>query len=126
MAFVDTNILLRWLLADHPELTPKAEKLIASAHSGELVVTTLVASEVAYVLRGSGRDRAQTASALNLIAATPTLRYEHEGVMAEVIGYFREYGLDFTDCYLVARAHWAKQPLRTSDKKLLRLFDAIA
>jgi len=51
MAFVDTNIVLRYLLGDHPQLTKKAERLIAGADARELIITDVVVAEIVYVLR---------------------------------------------------------------------------
>ena len=67
MVLVDTNILLRWLLGDHNELSPKAEKIVQEAKSSSLLVTDIIVAEIVYVLRGTGRDRQQTSEALLLI-----------------------------------------------------------
>jgi predicted nucleic acid-binding protein len=111
MTLVDTNILLRWLLGDHKELSPKAEKIIKDAKTGTLLVTDIVVAEIVYVLRGTGRDRQQTSEALLLIGRAEAFKYENEELMMEVTRLLTEIKLDFTDCYLLARARREKLSL---------------
>lgn len=120
MAFVDTNILLRWLLNDHKELSPKAEKLVALAKPSSLVVTDIVVAEVVYVLRGTGRDRVQTSEALSLIGRTPALKYENHDLIFDVITLLSKTTLDFADCYLLARTRRENARLETFDVSLRR------
>ena len=124
MAFIDTNILLRWLLGDRAELSKKAEKLIDNAKSASLLVTEIVASEIVYVLRGTGRDRHQVAEALLLIGRTPSLKYENEELMQDVINLIASTSLDFADCYLLARAKRENIGLETYDKQLTNKYRA--
>lgn len=123
MAFVDTNILLRWLLGDHAELSAKAEKIIAESSPGELIVTEIVTSEIVYVLRATGRDRKQTIIALNLIASTDGFSYEHEDLMGQIIGFFEQSSLDFADCYLVARSIRGNKTLQTFDLEMNKFYE---
>jgi predicted nucleic acid-binding protein len=122
MTLVDTNILLRWLLDDHKELSPKAEKIIKDATAGTLLVTDIVVAEIVYVLRGTGRDRQQTSEALLLIGRTESFKYENEELMMEVTRLLTEIKLDFADCYLLARAHREKLSLATFDRSLNKFY----
>jgi predicted nucleic acid-binding protein len=121
MTFIDTNILLRWLLGDHTELSPKAEKLVQLAKPATLLITDLVAAEVVYVLRSTGRDRDQTSEALLLLGRTTAFRYENDDLMMEIIKLLGETGLDFADCYLLARTRREKLNLETFDDQLRKL-----
>lgn len=118
MAFVDTNVLLRWLLGDHRELSPKAEQLVNQAKPGSLIVTDLITAEVVYVLRSTGRNRRQTGEALSLLGRTAAFRYENEELLTEIVNLFASTKLDFADCYLLARAKREKTGLKTFDKLL--------
>lgn len=122
MAFVDTNILLRWLLGDHPTLSHKAESLVDKAKPGSLVVTDIIVAEVVYVLRGTGRDRQQTSEALSLISRTPAFKYENEELVNEVTALITSTKLDFADCYLLARAQREQTGLETFDEALRKKF----
>jgi predicted nucleic acid-binding protein len=118
MAFVDTNVLLRWLLGDHKELSPKAEELIKHATPATLLITDIVVAEIVYVLRSTGRDREQTSEALLLLERTEAFRYENKDLILEIIGLLTELKLDFADCYLLARARRESVAVETFDKAL--------
>lgn len=118
MVFVDTNVLLRWLLGDHQELSAKAEELVQRAKPGSLIVTDIIVAEIVYVLRSTGRDRQQTGEALLLIGRTPVFKYENDELMTEIIDLLIGTSLDFADCYLLARAKREKVSLETFDEAL--------
>lgn len=122
MAFVDTNIVLRWLLGDHQELSAKAERLVEKGKPGSLVVTDIVVAEIVYVLRGTGRDRQQTAEALSLIGRTLAFKYENDELTAEIINLLTTTNLDFADCYLLVRAKREKMGLETFDEALRKKY----
>ncbi|SRR5581483_85198 len=122
MAFVDTNVLLRWLLGDHKELSAKAEVLIQRAKAASLLVTDIVAAEVVYVLRGTGRDRQQTAEALLLIGRTAAFKYENDELITEITSLLTNTSLDFADCYLLVRAKRERVGLETFDTQLRKKY----
>jgi predicted nucleic acid-binding protein len=122
MTFVDTNILIRWLLGDHKELSLKAEKIVQAAKPATLLLTDVVVAEIVYVLRGTGRDRKQTSEALLLIGRTSAFKYENEELIMEVTRLITEIKLDFADCYLLARSRREKRGLETFDKALNKFY----
>jgi len=124
MQLIDTNVILRWLLGDHEELSAKAETLIKEAKPSTLFVTDVIVAEIVYVLRGTGRDREQTSEALLLIGRIEAFKYENEELVMEIINLLVSTGLDFADCYLLARAHPEKLGLLTFDKPLEKLYAA--
>ncbi len=123
MVFIDTNILLRWLLGDHEALSQKAERIVTSANKNSLIVTDIVVAEAVYVLRGTGRDREQTAEALLLIERTDTFKYENSELILDIVRLISDTTLDFADCYLLSRAKREGVDLATFDAKLLKLFN---
>lgn len=124
MAFVDTNIVLRWLLGDHKELSVRAEKLVEAIEPGGLVVTDIVMAEIVYVLRATGRDREQTSEALLLLARTPAFAYEHEELAMDIVRLLTGVRLDFADCYLLARSRRERAGLQTFDVALQKAYAA--
>lgn len=120
--FVDTNVILRWLLGDHPELSARAEVLVNRAGSDRLVVTDIVMAEIVYVLRGTGRDREQTAEALLLLLRTEAFEYEHPELVQTIIELLTSTKLDFADCYLLARVRREHVGLATFDAALEKLY----
>ena len=126
MAFVDTNIVLRWILGDDKLLTPKAEKLVDAAKPGSLIITDVVVAEVVYVLRGTGRDRMQTVEALEFLMRTPSFTYENEELTQDIMGLLGSTKLDYADCYLVARALRSGAGLATFDVAMRKKFDRLS
>lgn len=122
MTFVDTNILLRWLLDDHPKLSPKSEKIVQTAKPATLLITDIIVAEIVYVLRSKGHDRQQTSEALLLIERTEAFKYENAELIMEVINLLTKTSLDFADCYLLARAWREKTGLETFDDQLRKLY----
>lgn len=122
MVFVDTNIIIRWLLGDHPELSAQAEKIVKKAGEGGLVITDVVVAEIVYVLRGAGYDRHQTTEALLMLERTPAFHYESPELVLDVVRIMGERALDFADCYLLVRARRERTGLETFDKALLKLY----
>ena len=124
MQLVDTNIVLRWLLDDHKELSPKAEKLLEQAKPSTFLVTDIVVAEITYVLRSTGRDRKQTSEALLLVGRTEAFKYENEELVMTIINLLIEINLDFADCYLLARTCREKLGLVTFDNLLEKTYFA--
>lgn len=124
MVLVDTNILLRWLLGDHKELSLKAEELVIAAKPGSLLITDIVVAEIVYVLRSTGRDRQQTSEALLLLGRTAAFKYENDDLIIDILRLLTETSLDFADCYLLARARREKLHLETFDDRLCKLYRA--
>ncbi len=122
MKFVDTNVLLRWLLGDHKELSAKAETIVKNAKPATLLITDIVVAEIVYVLRSTGRDRQQTSEALLLIGRTVAFKYENIELISEIIKLLTSINLDFADCYLLARARREKLGLETFDQSLRRQY----
>jgi predicted nucleic acid-binding protein len=122
MRLIDTNIILRWLLGDHKELSLKAEKLVDKSRPATLLVTDVVIAEIVYVLRGTGRDRRQTSEALLLIGRTKAFKYENEGLVLNITDLLVGTNLDFADCYLLAKARREKLGLETFDSSLEKLY----
>lgn len=125
MALIDTNIILRWLLGDHKELSPRAEQLIQEAKPATLLVTDVIVGEIVYVLRSTGRDRRQTSEALLLLGRTEAFKYENEELTMEITGLLIETNLDFADCYLLTRARRDRLGLNTFDGPLKKRYLAI-
>lgn len=124
MKLVDTNIVIRWLLGDHKELSSKAESLIEQSKPSTLLVTDIVVAEITYILRSTGRDRNQTSEALLLIGRTRAFKFENEELVMTIISLLVVTKLDFADCYLLARARREKIGLSTFDKALEKMYSA--
>jgi predicted nucleic-acid-binding protein len=98
---VDTNIVVRYLTADHPEQFAKASVLI---HGEDVYVCTTVLLETEWVLRGGYRfSRDRINAALTAFAGLPRVNLEDPALAAKALDWMRS-GLDFADALHLAKA----------------------
>lgn len=113
MALVDANVILRYLLNDHPIMSQEAREIILSGAE----TTPEILAEVVYVLRGVYKvDRSSISAALEsflqeiTIAQKPAIRY--------ACRLFGTRSLDFVDCLLAGYHHMDGIEVITFDEKL--------
>jgi predicted nucleic-acid-binding protein len=119
MQFVDANIVLRYILGDHEELSEKAKE---NLEYEELEMPFEVIAEVVYVLEGvygSGRSEIQ-AGVLGLLKY-PNIRTSDEEVLKQAFQIFSEKNLDFVDALLVGYHNVRKAKVFSFDKKMNKL-----
>ena len=104
--FVDTNVFLRHLLADHPEQSPRALALFRAVEAGGRSVWTthLVVAELVFVLQGQHYQlpRPQIASLLLSLFDLPHLKVPQKAVLRRAFELYLEHTIDFIDCYHAA------------------------
>lgn len=102
-AFIDTNILIRHLTGDPPDLAARASRLLAEAD--ELLVADLIVAEVVYVLESFYKvGRAQIAEAVRAIVGFGTTRLVDEELVLRAVEIYELHRIDFAEAYLVASA----------------------
>jgi predicted nucleic acid-binding protein len=102
-AFVDTNVLIRHLTGDPPELAARATRYLGVAD--ELLLPDLILAEVAYVLESFYEvPRAQVATTLRAVLAYPAIRVLDADLLQRAVEVYEIHRLDFADAYLVASA----------------------
>ena len=102
-AFVDTNVLIRHLTGDPPELAVRATRYLAAAD--ELLLPDLILAEVAYVLESFYETpRAHVATTLRAVLAFPAIRVVDADLLQRAVEVYEVHRLDFADAYLVASA----------------------
>lgn len=100
-AFVDTNVLIRHLTGDPPELAVRATRYLAAAD--EQLLPDLILAEVAYVLESFYETpRAQVATTLRAVLAFPAIRVVDADLLQRAVEVYEIHRLDFADAYLVA------------------------
>jgi len=115
MKRIDANVILRYLLNDHAEMSAQAEQIIGEG------ADTLpeVLAEVVYVLRGVYHaSREDIAGALLHILAVVSV--EHDAVMVRAVQIFAHSSLDFVDCILIAYHEIDHVDVFSFDKKLMK------
>ncbi len=104
---LDTNILLRFLLADHDELSPKAARLFQRAADREclLILTDLVIAEAVWVLTSFYRlERKPVADSLAKLIVRAGVHCPDLDPVLDALTRFKTTNCDFYDCYLAAQA----------------------
>ena len=101
MLGIDTNVLVRYLAADHPEQSRKAKTLIDSQ---EVFVSTTALLESEWVLRSAyGFSSVEVANALAAFAGLPTVTVEDTALAARAFDWATQ-GMDFADALHLAKA----------------------
>jgi predicted nucleic acid-binding protein len=104
---LDTNILLRFLLADHAELSPKATRLFQRAAEREylLILTDLGIAEADWVLTSYYKlKRAAVAESLAKMLVRVGVHCPDLDQVLDALNRFHTTNCDFYDCYLAAQA----------------------
>ena len=102
-AFVDTNILVRHLTGDPPEMAARATRFLATAR--DLLVTDLVVAETVCVLESFYKaPRGQVAEAMRSLIAFDSIVVVDPALLLRAIEVYETDRLDFAEAYLVANA----------------------
>ena len=102
-AFVDTNILVRHLTGDPPELAGRATRFLAEAE--QLLLVDLVLAEMVYVLESYyDVERRRVAELARSVLAFPAVVTIDDALLLRTIELYEVERLDFADAYLVASA----------------------
>ena len=113
MPIIDANVILRYLLKDHPALSESAKDVILAGAQ----TTAEILAEVVYVLKGVYHaDRPMIAETLEAFIREVTIPNKPAVTYA-----FRLYGktsLDFVDCLLAGYHHMNGEEVVTFDEKL--------
>lgn len=98
--FVDTNLFIRYLTNDEPELADRVEKLLDNAAAGtvQLVTTELVIAETIWVLESSYKlKNREVAPLIRGILATPGLEVTNADQISRALMLYELQNIDFVD-----------------------------
>jgi predicted nucleic-acid-binding protein len=99
---LDTNVIIRHLTGDPPEMARRATRFLATAT--ELVLVDVVLAECVYVLRSVYEvDRERIAEMMRAALAVPTISADTE-LFLRALEVYELDRLDFAEAYLVAAA----------------------
>lgn len=105
MIAVDTNVLLRYLLADDPAQSAKAARLIGGSDS--VLVTDVALVETIWTLRGAKYQlsKPELIDVINALFKEPNIRFEDGQVVWVALDQYRKSkGADFADALIVNKA----------------------
>ncbi len=102
-AFLDTNVLIRHLTGDPPELAARAAAALAGV--GRLLLTDLVLAECVYVLESYYKvERARVAELMRSAIALPTIEALDPTTLLRALEVYELERVDFAETYPVAQA----------------------
>jgi len=117
---IDTNIILRYLLEDNPELLRQATSIINSGDS--IILDDVVIIECIYVLTGVYKmTKSQSSTAMSLFIKRDQVDYS-SSLANYYLDIYAQTNLDLADCYLISLALKTKQELKTFDKQMLKTY----
>jgi len=123
MQKIDANVILRYVLNDHPELSSKAREII-DQYIIEVPIEVLC--EVVYVLAGHyGIDRKSISTELQRFFEQTQCTLSHREAVLRGLEYFGQKPLDFVDCVLAGYAEVEKDEIFTLDDKLKKMISKI-
>ncbi|MBI2590972.1 MAG: PIN domain-containing protein [Candidatus Blackburnbacteria bacterium] len=102
MIFIDTNVILRFVLNDHPVYSPKARDIFSDVEADKIkVFISLVAlTEVVFSLeRFYKRPKKEICEKLLFILALEGVKTEKLKILKEAFGVYLTKNIDFPDAY---------------------------
>ncbi len=105
MIFLDTNIILRFILRDHPIYSPKSEIIIKKIEKGEVKVyiSWPAILEVVFVLQNSLKlPKKEITEKLLPIFHLENVHLEQRGLLDIIFKYYTDKNISLTDAYNAA------------------------
>lgn len=125
MPGLDTNVLVRWLVADDPAQTDRVHQLFTVARDTRetLFVPDSVMLELEWVLRSRYEfDKTAVVQACTALLETQELEFQGEPALERALYLYRQGTAEFADCLHAGQCESAeKLPLLTFDVKAARL-----
>lgn len=118
MQLIDANVILRYLLNDHPEMSMKAQKVV---ENGAYTKPEIVA-EVVYVLKGV-YQATRTEINLYIKIMLRSIHCTDSAAIEFAINLYAQVSLDFVDCLLIAYHSLYNESVFTFDKKVNKLLN---
>ena len=108
-AFVDTNVLIRHLTGDPPDLAARATSFLAEAD--ELLLPDLIVAEVVYVLESFYEvPTEEVARLVRSVIAFDPIRTLDPSLLLRSLEVYETHRIDFAEAYLVASTEAAGLP----------------
>lgn len=102
-AFIDTNVLIRHLTGDPPDMAARATALLASGQ--RLLLADLILAECVYVLESFYEvKRTDVALLMRSALALPSIETVNAALLLRALEVYETDRIDFAEAYLVALA----------------------
>ena len=125
MIAVDTNVLLRYLLDDDTEQSPRAARLFR--RDDGILVTDVVLAETLWTLAGRKyrASRADLATVVDSLFREPVVEFEDRQAVWGALGDFEATAADFQDALILRKAQGVAERAKKS-LSALYTFDVAA
>ena len=124
--FVDTNLIVRYLVQDQEKQAKTAGKLFEACDRSEVVVVLLPAglAECVFVLESFyEHPRGDIVAALSTLISSPGVEIHAPEIHLDALDRYRKTGVHFVDCLIAANAVAEGTPVATFDKDFRRFAD---
>lgn len=123
---IDTNILIRFLRADHPQLSLKAKEIFFSAQKGKvrIYLDEVVVAETVWLLSSFYKvKKEEIASQLQELVSQEWVVNPRKKIVLDSLSLYSPGSLAYIDCWVYCVSKEIKGELKTFDKKLKKLSD---
>lgn len=118
---IDTNVIIRFLTRDEPELMKKAEKILKNAGSRDLEIPDFVLTEIVWVLLSYYEiKKSEVVEKLESILAFDKFKLKRK-ILRQAIDIYRDNSISFVDAYLLAKSKQSNQEIISFDEKVKNL-----
>jgi predicted nucleic acid-binding protein len=121
---IDANVMIRFLLADHPRLSPAAKSVFLKAQNGKLRIylDEVIVAEVVWTLSSFYKiKRKDIGEKLEKLISQDWIINPKKDLILSSLSLFVSHNLDYIDCWIYVVAKDTKLSLETFDKDLKRL-----
>jgi|SRR3990167_354751 len=122
---IDTNILLRYLLQDHPLLSPKAREIFLLAQKGKhlIYIDEVVIAETISILRTYYKSAKKlVVEKISKLLYFPWIVNSRKNLISEALNlFFESPKLSYIDYWLFVLSQEKKMRLETFDKNLKKI-----
>ncbi len=123
--YVDTNLIVRLVTGDPPDLAQVAQRVFERAAGGDITLhlTAMVVAESVYVLTSFyGLPRNRVAKAIHQVIDLPGLKVAEASQLSRCLELFaNNTSLHLVDAYLIAQAEVSKRGVASFDSAIQKM-----
>lgn len=123
---LDTNILTRFFLADHPTLSLKAKDIFLRAQKGEIRIylDEVVVAEIVWLLSSFYKlEKEKIAQQLLELVSQTWVINPRKKLIMQTLEFYSKSNLHYIDCWIYSVSREISGKLTTFDRKLEKLSD---
>ena len=121
LVLLDTNVIIRFLTNDSPELSRRAELIFRRAKKSQLIIPDFILMEIVWVLLSFyGLKKEEVIEKLE--AMLTFIKFDfNRPVLRRAIDLYRSFNISFVDAYLLAWTKTKSISLVTFDRQLKKI-----